>query len=187
VALQVPITYELGGQRVAVTTPESVLASHRAGYAVHVWLSGGEESRRVYDRLLDMCVDGIMAARPAALERRLRARDVVRPGGRGTDPCSVRATAVHGAGDAIGVALRRRGLGPQAHRGTVTLRTRGGTLLGRGPFSLRAGDRRGAASLRPTRAGGRLLHGDRARRVVAEVRTRGARGEPVSSRVTLLP
>jgi glycerophosphoryl diester phosphodiesterase len=91
VALQIPITYELNGQTLQVTTPQSVLQSHRAGYAVHVWLSNDEENARVYDRLLDMCVDGIMAARPGLLERRLHKRDVVRPGGHGTDPCSVRA------------------------------------------------------------------------------------------------
>ena len=65
VALQIPITFETGGQTLEVTTPESVLSAHRAGYAVHVWLSNDEENRRVYDRLLDMCVDGIMAARAA--------------------------------------------------------------------------------------------------------------------------
>ena len=44
VALQIPITYELSGQTIEVTTPESVLSAHRAGYAVHVWLSNDEES-----------------------------------------------------------------------------------------------------------------------------------------------
>ena len=91
-----------------------MLSAHQAGYAVHVWLSNDEESARVYDRLLGMCVDGIMAARPRALERRLRARGVVRPGGHGTDPCSVgagRATVENGA---IAVGLERRGQGPQA-------------------------------------------------------------------------
>ncbi|MET0816931.1 MAG: glycerophosphodiester phosphodiesterase, partial [Solirubrobacteraceae bacterium] len=101
VALQIPITTELSGQALQVTTPESVLRMHRAGYAVHVWLSDDDENARVYDRLLDMCVDGIMAARPRALERRLRARRVVRPGfRRGTDPCSVRARRATVAGGA---------------------------------------------------------------------------------------
>src|SRR4029453_18898464 len=101
VAPQIPITTELSGQVVKVTTPESVLRTHRAGYAVHVWLSDDAENARVYDRLLDMGADGIMAARPRALERRLRARRVVRPGfGRGTDPCSVRARRATAEGDA---------------------------------------------------------------------------------------
>ena len=56
---------------------------------MHIWLSGNEENRRVYNDILDHCVDGIMPARPKALEKVLRRRDVVRPGGEGTDPCSV--------------------------------------------------------------------------------------------------
>jgi len=91
-----------------------VLRSDRAGYAVHVWLSNDEENRRVYDRLLDMCVDRVMAARPRAFERRLRARDVVRPDGHSTDPCSVRARRAVVEADGIaagcsgGVSGRRR-------------------------------------------------------------------------------
>ena len=175
VALQVPITYELGGQRVEVTTPESVLATHRAGYAVQVWLSGGEESRRVYGRLLDMCVDGIMAATPGALERLLRARDVVRPGGRGTDPCAVEAARAERSGRSVELRLKRRGLGPQTYRGTVTLRTRG-RRLARAPFTLSEGRDAASVTMR--------IHGG-ARRVVAEVRTRGARGEPVRTALRL--
>ena len=135
VAFQIPITFELGGQTVRVTTPEAVLRAHRAGYAVHVWLSDDEESRRVYDRLLDMCVDGIMAARPQALRRRLLQRDVVGTAAGGTDPCSVRAVRAALERRTIAVGLERRGRGPQAYRGTVTVRARG-RLLGRESFSL---------------------------------------------------
>src|SRR3954451_13631466 len=114
VALQIPITYQFGAQSLTVTTPDSVLRSHRAGYAVHVWLSNDEENAHVYNRLLSMCVDGIMAAKPRLLERRLRARDVVRPGGHGTDPCSVRAGRLAGLKRrALAVPLARRGTGPQ--------------------------------------------------------------------------
>jgi len=116
-------------------------------------------------------VDGIMAARPGALERRLRARAVVRPGGRGTDPCTARAARAERSGDgSYEVRLERRGLGPQAHRGTVTLRTRG--RRARAPFSLAEGQDSVSVSV-PLQAGKRS--------VVADVRTRGARGEPVRS------
>ena len=183
VALQIPITFVVGGQEVPVTTPESVLASHRAGYAVHVWLSGGEESPRVYNRLLDMCVDGIMAARPRALERVLRARDVVRPNGRGVDPCGVRAS--RGTFEAAGlrVELRRRGLGPQAYRGTVIVRERGGAVLARGRFAMPAGSGSTEAMLRYVRR----RRGGGSVRAVASVRVRGARGEPLRTSITVRP
>jgi glycerophosphoryl diester phosphodiesterase len=183
VALQIPITFMAGGQDVAVTTPESVLASHRAGYAVHVWLSGGEESRRVYNRLLDMCVDGIMAARPRALERVLGERDVVRPNGRGVDPCGVRAERGTLESSGLRVELRRRGLGPQAYRGTVSVRERGGAVLARGRFRMRAGSGSAEAMLRYVRRRG----GGGAVRAVATVRVRGARGEPLRTGITVRP
>jgi glycerophosphoryl diester phosphodiesterase len=195
VALQIPITFRLGSEVVDVTTPASVLAAHRAGYAVHVWLSGGEESRRVYDRLLDMCVDGIMAAQPRALERLLRERDVVRPDGRGVDPCGVRA--IGGSLESAGllVDLRRRGLGPQAHRGTVTVRVLDGAVLARGRFSMREGRDVAEPLLRYTRAGRRAGSDDsgdgpprpRSVRAVATVRVRGSRGEPLRSRIRVRP
>lgn len=184
VALQIPITYDLNGQTVDVTTPDSVLKAHRAGYAVHVWLSGGEENRRVYDRLLDMCVDGIMAAAPRALERRLAQRGVARVGARGTDPCSVRASRATLEGKAVAVSLKRRGLGPQAYRGTVEL-TAGGKLLGREAFSLDEGTEGGGVTVALTRYGRRVLDGDGSVRATVSVRTRGARGEPVLTRVRL--
>lgn len=190
VALQIPITFPLGGRTLEVTTPDSVLRAHRAGYAVHVWLSNDEENARVYDRLLDLCVDGIMPARPLALERRLRARDVVGPDGRGTDPCGVRATTVRRRGRRLAVTLARRGLGPQAYRGTVTVQAgverrrrssaaRRGRVLARGSFALRERASRGRVKL-PLR---RTLGGRRSVRV--EVRTRGARGEPVVTNLAL--
>ena len=190
VALQIPITYELGGQTLAVTTPESVLTTHRAGYAVHVWLSGGEESRRVYDRLLDMCVDGIMAAKPLALERRLKARNVVRPGARGgTDPCGARATVGSLESAGLLVELERRGLGPQEHRGTVVVRRRGGELLARGRFRMRAGEDVAEPLLRYARTRSRGGEPQRPRAIpaIAEVRTRGARGAPVRTRIRVRP
>jgi glycerophosphoryl diester phosphodiesterase len=180
VALQVPITFDLGGGQIfQVTTPESVLRAHRAGYAVHVWLSNDEENRRVYDRLLDMCVDGIMAAAPRALERRLRARDARR-----IDPCSVRATRATVEGQAVAVGLERRGLGPQAYEGSVRIRARG-RLIGREDFSLAEGTEAGGVTVSLTRFGRRLLDGGGRVPVSISVRTRGARGEPVVTKVRL--
>jgi hypothetical protein len=184
VALQIPITYNLNGQTLQVTTPESVLAAHRAGYAVHVWLSNDEENPRVYDRLLDMCVDGIMAARPFALERRLLARDVVGSAPGGTDPCSVRATRATVEDRTIAVGLERRGLGPQAYEGTVTVRARG-RLLGREAFALAEGADAGGVTVALTRFGRRLLDDEQRVRASVSVRTRGARGAPVRTRVGL--
>jgi hypothetical protein len=174
VAIQVPT--EFGDLQ--VLTPRRVLQAHRAGWAVHIWLSGNEENRRVYNQILDHCVDGIMPARPMALERVLRKRDVVRPGGEGTDPCSVgpgraRLTA---DGDAR-LVLKRRGLEPVAYRGKVQLRTRRGKLLGGKRFRMKKG--------RDTTRVRIELDADTSRRVIAVVRTKGARGEPLRRRVRL--
>jgi glycerophosphoryl diester phosphodiesterase len=184
VALQIPITYDLNGQTLQVTTPENVLKTHRAGLAVHVWLSNDEENARVYDRLLNMCVDGIMAAKPKLLERRLRQRDVVRPGGHGTDPCSVRASRAKAKKRSVAVSLVRRGAGPQAYKGKVRI-TAGRKLLGREAFSLAEGADAGGVSVPLTRAGKRLLKGPGSVRAKVAVTTRGARGEPVVTRVSL--
>ena len=173
VAIQVPTRFG----DLDVLTPERVEQAHRAGWAVHIWLSGNEENKRVYNDLLDHCVDGIMPARPTALEQVLRRRDVVRPGGRGTDPCSVeprRASLTRG-GDAR-IALRRRGLEPVAYRGRVQLRGRKGKVLGGAPFRMRKGSNRARV---------RVPLNVEVRRVVAAVRTKGARGEPVSKRLRL--
>jgi glycerophosphoryl diester phosphodiesterase len=179
-ALQIPITYELNGQTLQVTTPENVLKSHRAGYAVHVWLSNDEENARVYDRLLDMCVDGIMAAKPRLLERRLRTRDVVRPGGRGTDPCSVRARRATLKKRGLAVALKRRGREPKAYSGTVRVRV-GRRVLSRASFSLPEGVLSGRVTVRLSPAERRRLVQAGHARVL--VRTRGARGERVVTRI----
>jgi glycerophosphoryl diester phosphodiesterase len=168
VALQLPIE---------ATTPESVLEAHRAGLAVHVRL--GEESRRVYDRMLDMCVDGIVSAAPKALERRLRARHARR-----VDPCSVRATRAAVEGRTVAVGLERRGLGPQAYDGGVTIRARG-RLVGREDFSLSEGTEAGGVTVALTRFGRRLVEEDGRVAVSISVRTRGARGGPQVSRVRL--
>ena len=184
VALQIPITFELGGQTLQVTTPENVLKTHRAGYAVHVWLSNDEENRRVYNRLLSMCVDGIMAAKPKLLERTLRREGVVRPDGRGTDPCSVRARRATVKQRSVAVSLVRRGLGPQAYTGKVRIRARG-RLLGRERFSLAENTDAGGVTVPLTEAGRKLLDALGTVRAQVIVETRGARGEPVVTRVRL--
>ena len=173
VAIQVPTRFG----DLEVLTPERVQQAQRAGWAVHIWLSGNEENKRVYNDILDHCVDGIMPARPAALEKVLRKRDVVRPGGEGTDPCSVgaRRASLTDDGDAR-ILLRRRGLEPVAYRGRVQLLTRKGNRLGSAPFRMKKGKDRARAIVE--------LDED-ARRVVAVVRTKGARGEPVRSRLRL--
>jgi glycerophosphoryl diester phosphodiesterase len=72
VAFQLPITYELGGQTLAVTTPDNVARAHREGYAWHTWLSDDGESVATWRTLIDECVDGVMTAKPVAFERLLR-------------------------------------------------------------------------------------------------------------------
>ena len=72
VAFQLPITYELGTQTLAITTPENVARAHREGYAWQTWLSDDGESVATWTTLIDECVDGVMTARPVAFERLLR-------------------------------------------------------------------------------------------------------------------
>jgi glycerophosphoryl diester phosphodiesterase len=72
-AFQVPITYELSGSKIQITTPENVGRAHREGYAWQNWFSGDDrDAPATWRRLIDMCVDGIMTSRSRALERVLR-------------------------------------------------------------------------------------------------------------------
>jgi glycerophosphoryl diester phosphodiesterase len=69
-AFQVPITFELSGSTIQVTTRESVARAHREGYAWQTWFSGDDrDAPATWRRLIDMCVDGIMTSRSHALER----------------------------------------------------------------------------------------------------------------------
>jgi glycerophosphoryl diester phosphodiesterase len=72
VAFQLPITYEVNGQRLAITTADNVARAHREGYAWQTWLSDDGESVSTWRTLIDECVDGVMTARPVAFERLLR-------------------------------------------------------------------------------------------------------------------
>jgi glycerophosphoryl diester phosphodiesterase len=85
VAFQLPITYQLNGQTLQITTADNVARAHRDGYAWHTWLSDDGESRAIWTRLLDMGVDGVMTAKPKAfaglLRERARSRSSARAGG----------------------------------------------------------------------------------------------------------
>ena len=70
VAFQVPITFDVGGTLLQVTTAENVARAHGEGYAWQNWFSGDDrDAPDTWPRLVEMCVDGIMTARPRALER----------------------------------------------------------------------------------------------------------------------
>jgi glycerophosphoryl diester phosphodiesterase len=129
-AFQVPITFDFGGQKLTITTPDFVKRAHEAGYAVHVWLSNDREDDATYRRLLRMCVDGIMAAKPSRLEAVLRAQ--------GDDPCGTavarRALSASDSG-AVAVPLERRGQSGERRSGRVRI-VRDGATLGSGTFSL---------------------------------------------------
>jgi glycerophosphoryl diester phosphodiesterase len=72
-AFQVPITYSLSGTTIEVTTRENVARAHEEGYAWQNWFSNEDsDSPATWRRLIDMCVDGTMTARPRAYERLLR-------------------------------------------------------------------------------------------------------------------
>jgi glycerophosphoryl diester phosphodiesterase len=115
VALQVPITFS----GITVTDRDLVHRAHAQGYAVHVWLSNDPENRATYDHLLDLGVDGVMPAEPAAFERALCERGIPRPerandwpGGSHCNPrasiaCDVRAVAARRAARGLRVTLRR--------------------------------------------------------------------------------
>jgi len=157
VAFQIPITFTLGATTIDVTTPDTVTRAHDSGYAVHVWLSDDAEDRATYNRLLDMCVDGIMAARPTLLTQVLDERRVVRPrpdgrGYTGWDPCGTKVAArtAKVRGSTVMLALERQGLSQEARSGTVTLRT-GKRVVGTGRFALAEGAERTTARVRLTR------------------------------------
>ena len=77
VAFQVPITFALNGQLLQITTKENVARAHAQGYAWQNWFSSDDRDYPAsWGRLVDMCVDGIMTARPAALERVLSKKRV---------------------------------------------------------------------------------------------------------------
>jgi glycerophosphoryl diester phosphodiesterase len=72
VAFQLPITYELNGTTLNITTADNVAHAHRDGYAWHTWLSDDGESPATWTKLIDWCVDGVMTARPVAFQKLLK-------------------------------------------------------------------------------------------------------------------
>jgi glycerophosphoryl diester phosphodiesterase len=73
VAFQVPITFQLGGNQLAITTADNVARAHRDGYAWQNWFSNEDtDAPATWRKLIDMCVDGTMTSRPVAYERVLR-------------------------------------------------------------------------------------------------------------------
>ncbi|HEU4657566.1 MAG TPA: glycerophosphodiester phosphodiesterase [Capillimicrobium sp.] len=173
VAFQIPITFKLGDTLLTVTSPDTVRRAHEAGYAVHVWLSNDTEDTATYDRLLDLCVDGIMAARPKLLERTLVARDVGTPGGHGFDPCGtkVAASRVDLRGWKATLPLERRGLSMERRSGTVTLTARRKTV-GTARFVLDAEATETSVKVKVNATGRELLRGKRSVRVKATVQER---------------
>jgi hypothetical protein len=141
---------------------------------VHVWLSNDTEDRATYERLLDMCVDGIMPAQPKALEAVLVDRNVGRPtpdgGYEGYDPCGTRVAAgrVDLRGWKAQLPLERRGESLERRSGTVTLAARGKTV-GRARFALDAEAEATSATVTVNRAGRKLMEGKRGLRVSATV------------------
>ena len=173
VAFQIPITFRFGDQKLVVATPANVGRAHEAGYAVHVWLSNDTEDVPTYRRLLRMCVDAIMAARPSLLERELRRLD-------GRDPCGTRVAdrSPEARRGAVRLKLRRAGQSPERRRGSVALHGiarsgRAGPRMGRGTWTLGSGRSRTVSRVRLNRLGRRAVRG-RARFVMrAIVRERG--------------
>ena len=66
----------------------NVHKAHQDGYAWQTWMSGNaEDTPATWETLIGDCVDGIMTARPVALERMLKVQHIPGPGRSGTDPC----------------------------------------------------------------------------------------------------
>ena len=176
VALQVPPV--LSG--ITIVTPDYVRRAHAAGYAVHVWFSGTEESDRVYKEMLDMGVDGLMPAEPTKLEALLCARGTPRPAGnpnhcgKGTadrDGCAIRAASLGRAtrSGRVRVGLTRGAATAIGCAGRVAILS-GRRTLGRAPFALAPGGRATTVTARLSRHGRRLAARRKGAKVTAAVR-----------------
>jgi glycerophosphoryl diester phosphodiesterase len=79
VAIQIPITFELGDTVLDITTAESVKRTHDGGYAVHTWFGDLDvDGPETWRKLVDWCVDGIMTSHPVELEKTLKSHRVPR-------------------------------------------------------------------------------------------------------------
>lgn len=65
--IQLPYKYELAGKQVTVITPDLIKRAHAAGLAVWVWDEGGTPGNALYQTLVGLGVDGILASRPSDL------------------------------------------------------------------------------------------------------------------------
>jgi glycerophosphoryl diester phosphodiesterase len=172
VAVQIPVKY---GDLQALT-PERVLEAHKQGWAVHMWLSGNEENAEVYNDLLDHCVDGIMPAKPQALEKVLKKRNVIRPNGKGVDPCGAKVKSLGGDEKEIVVELVRKGVVPEAYRGKVEVRNKKGKLLGAAPFKFDDGKAKGTqADVTLNKRGRETVAGKKRVKLTFVTTTRGRR------------
>jgi glycerophosphoryl diester phosphodiesterase len=80
VAFQVPITFDLNGQVLEVTTRDNVARAHADGYAWHNWFSSMDsDSPPTWRTMVDYCVDGIMTSRPRKLEKTLQSYTAAQP------------------------------------------------------------------------------------------------------------
>ena len=75
VVFQLPVTYDYPGiGLVTVASAPFIESAHAAGYAWHVWFGDNDpDTPATWNKLVDLCVDGIMSSRPAALQRFLKA------------------------------------------------------------------------------------------------------------------
>lgn len=75
VVFQLPVTYDYPGLGlVTVASKPFIDAAHAGGYSWHVWFGDNDPDAPVtWKKLVDLCVDGVMSARPVALQRFLKA------------------------------------------------------------------------------------------------------------------
>jgi glycerophosphoryl diester phosphodiesterase len=160
-AFQVPITFKFGDQLLTITTPDFVARAHEGGYAVHTWLSNDREDDATYRKLLGMCVDGIMAAKPKRLEKVLAKYT--------SDPCGTKVAkaSLSASGSSVTVPLDRVGASMEKRSGQVRL-VRAGKTVGTGTWSL-------DSAAKDTTARVRLKAGTGKGSVRAEVLERGRR------------
>ena len=153
VAFQIPITFDLGGQKLVVATPDNVKRAHEAGYAVHVWLSNDTEDVPTYRKLLNMCVDAVMAAKPSLFEKELNRY-------KGQDPCGTRVANArpNASNGRVKLTLKRRGLSKEKRSGSIKLHgiDRSGRtqlVLGSAKWALKSDQDRATVNVRLNRLG----------------------------------
>ena len=78
--LQLPYRQKFFGVTVTVVTPELVRRAHAGGLAVWVWDEGAPPGPALYRTLVELGVDGILAARPSDLLDVLRTEQAEWPG-----------------------------------------------------------------------------------------------------------